>query len=199
MTATEFTTNHRFASHPVVGQWVEVEHFGRDLGDRVVVEDGVYLGILPDPEDHIVRHMFRGGRVGDTPQGEDGTHGFVWCDTLDVYPPIPQPASFPLSVEVVEEKARDEWDVDSVLVRFTWHVEGLDRKDGFGISTGRTETPAQRKRALALAARLVRAAEAGAVFTDHRVKRDVYGHTYVSARCRVMGKYLNADLKRLGF
>jgi hypothetical protein len=37
------------------------------------------------------------------------------------------------------------------------------------------------------------------VFADPVIKTDVLGHTYVAASSRVMAKYANADLKRLGY
>ncbi len=51
----------------------------------------------------------------------------------------------------------------------------------------------------ALAQRLACAINAGVVYADPSIATDVNGHTYVRAECRVMGKYANADLKRLGF
>ena len=50
-----------------------------------------------------------------------------------------------------------------------------------------------------LAARLVAAINAGAVYTGAAVVRDINGASYVSASCQVLGRTMNADLKRLGF
>lgn len=50
-----------------------------------------------------------------------------------------------------------------------------------------------------MANRLKAAIEAGVVFRDCQIKADVNGQTYVSNWCNVMGKYLNADLLKLGF
>lgn len=47
--------------------------------------------------------------------------------------------------------------------------------------------------------RLRRAMIAGAVYRDPEVKTDVNGKTYVHARATVLGRMMNADLKRLGF
>lgn len=49
------------------------------------------------------------------------------------------------------------------------------------------------------AERLVRAINAGKVFTFERIERDVNGKTFIVAGCNVWGRRLNADLKRLGF
>ena len=49
------------------------------------------------------------------------------------------------------------------------------------------------------AQRLVNAINAQVVFADPVIKTDVLGHTYVAASSRVMAKYANADLKRLGY
>ena len=80
---------------------------------------------------------------------------------------------------------------DEIYVEVTWSGAPLDRPStgGFGL----------KKSHLALANRLKRAIDAQAVHTDPEVKADTYGKTYVSARCRVLGRMLNADLKRLGF
>lgn len=113
--------------------------------------------------------------------------------------PVDQPATIRATATIREDKARDEWDVDSVVVQITYDVEGIDRPDGYGISTGRTDTPARRKRALALAERLKRAVDAQAVMHDLHVRRDVNGNTYVAASSRILGRHLNADLKALGY
>lgn len=65
---------------------------------------------------------------------------------------------------------------------------GVDRPYGTGISV-------QKK----LASRLARAMEAGAVFLDPQIKTDINGNTYIEARCMVLGRHVNADLKKLGF
>lgn len=78
---------------------------------------------------------------------------------------------------------------DTYDVLTTWSGPNLDRTDGIGFGL--------RNRATAM--RLRMAINAGAVFTDPVLKTDVEGNTYVSAGCRVMARYANADLKRLGF
>ena len=79
----------------------------------------------------------------------------------------------------------------SVHVDVIWNTDGvpLDRPSTYSISVGTWP----------LAERLVKAIHAGVVFPDPKVKTDVYGKTYVEATCKVMGRYLNADLKRLGY
>lgn len=54
---------------------------------------------------------------------------------------------------------------------------------------------------LAMARRLERAILDGAAFDQNRIEvlTDVNGQTYVSAPHAVMGKRMNADLKRLGY
>jgi hypothetical protein len=76
------------------------------------------------------------------------------------------------------------------IVRATVTDIAVDRPDLLGISTGTNHK---------LAERLVRAIEAGAVFTFERTQQDVNGKTFVVAGCKVSGRRLNADLKRLGF
>lgn len=51
----------------------------------------------------------------------------------------------------------------------------------------------------ALASRLARAVRDGAVLTNPVVKTDVNGKTYVSCDSQVLGRRMNADLKRLGY
>jgi hypothetical protein len=61
----------------------------------------------------------------------------------------------------------------------------------FGMSCGKSRL---------LAERLVRAINAGAAWTNPQVVRDVHDVEYVTFDgSQVMGRYLNADLKRLGF
>jgi hypothetical protein len=66
----------------------------------------------------------------------------------------------------------------------------LDRRLSHGISTGTNRD---------LAYRLSTATACGRIQSDPEVLTDVEGHTYVGSRCAVMGRYLNADLKRMGF
>jgi len=50
-----------------------------------------------------------------------------------------------------------------------------------------------------LAARLVKAINDGAAISDPEVRTDVNGKTFVNYRSNVLGKRMNADLKRLGY
>lgn len=50
-----------------------------------------------------------------------------------------------------------------------------------------------------MADRLAAAMQAGVVFTDFRACTNIYGAPYLGMKSNVMGKYLNADLKALGF
>lgn len=50
-----------------------------------------------------------------------------------------------------------------------------------------------------MARRLERALRAGAVYDSPRIATDVNGKTYVEGSAKVMGRYMNADLRRLGF
>jgi hypothetical protein len=69
--------------------------------------------------------------------------------------------------------------------------EGVDRPETGGWAVGP-------QRAI-LAKRLAAAINAGVVCTNPVVKTDVNGKTYVSHDHGVMGRRMNADLKRLGF
>jgi hypothetical protein len=50
-----------------------------------------------------------------------------------------------------------------------------------------------------MARRLEAAIRAGVVYSRTEIRTDVDGNTYVAVTSRVLGRYLNADLKRLGF
>ena len=63
----------------------------------------------------------------------------------------------------------------------------------------RPQTHSFRLRNKKTAERLVNAINAQAVYADPVIKTDIYGNTYVAATSRVLGKYANADLKRLGY
>jgi hypothetical protein len=65
---------------------------------------------------------------------------------------------------------------------------GVDRPRTYGISVTKRNAP-----------RLVRAINAGVVFTDARVATDVDGKTYVAATSQVHTRYINVDLTRLGY
>lgn len=83
----------------------------------------------------------------------------------------------------------DEYrETDSYVVEAHW--SDVDRPVVHGISTGGN---------LKLAERLRTAILAGAVYRNPEVRTDNGGKTYVSTTCMVLGRKLNADLKRLGF
>ena len=77
----------------------------------------------------------------------------------------------------------------------TWMPEDgdLDRRDG--LNYGFNDTKPDRY----LAARLVRALDAGAALVFKSIGTDVNGKTYVQSEGRVFGRHMNADLKRLGY
>ena len=79
------------------------------------------------------------------------------------------------------------WQVQTVWESSQVHI---DRPEGVGFILGQK---------LALCERLAKAIEAGAVFTDPKLKRDVHGKFYVTSDITVRGRCLNADLRRLGF
>jgi len=89
---------------------------------------------------------------------------------------------------------------DEIHVEVTWSARNpdgtraalLDRPHTFGwaVSLGHG----------ALARRLLAAINAGAVYSNPRIVRDCNGATYVQAdSVRMLGRTLNADLRRIGF
>lgn len=90
--------------------------------------------------------------------------------------------SAPFIIAVNEVK-----DADGIHVSPSWH--GVDRPDtgGYAVRNQRT------------ADRLKAAMLAGVVYTDPEVVTDVNGKTFVSASRTVLGRRINADLRRLGF
>jgi hypothetical protein len=80
-------------------------------------------------------------------------------------------------------------DVDGIHVTVTTPV--TDREDVYAWAI-----PSKHD---ALASRLARAVRDGAVLKNPVVKTDVNGKTYVSVDSQVMGRHMNADLKRLGY
>jgi len=83
-----------------------------------------------------------------------------------------------------------ESDDSGITVRTTWSGD-VDRKDGIGWGFAPNK--------MALALRLVRAVNDGVVFGTPEVLTDINGKTYINADKKVMGKYANADLNRLGY
>jgi len=58
-----------------------------------------------------------------------------------------------------------------------------------------SDTPANRK----LAERYKKAVEAGVIYKNPVIKTGVKNHQYIESEGFVMAKYLNSDLKKLGF
>jgi len=79
----------------------------------------------------------------------------------------------------------------NAVVSVTFPFAEVDRIEGMGWIVD----PKNKK----LIKRLMTAIEAGVVYTNLKIKKDVYNKTYVSGEIQVGGRKLNADLKRLGF
>ena len=95
-----------------------------------------------------------------------------------------QVASLRFVVEIVEHP-------DMLVVETRAEGLGLDRPALYGFGVAKT----QRRNA----ERLARAIEAGRVFHDLRIARDITGKTYLAAHSRVMARYLPSDLRAIGF
>jgi hypothetical protein len=87
-----------------------------------------------------------------------------------------------IDVEVTRETGDDYLTVTPV-----W--SGVDRARSFSVAV----------RQLSVASRLKAAILAGAAYPVRGVLTDVNGQTYVDFDHNVMGRHLNADLKKLGF
>lgn len=94
-------------------------------------------------------------------------------------------SSRPAGLERTEIKT--DPDDGHLSVWTVWH--GVDRPCTSGMSVK------DRK----MAARLTAAIEAGAAVTRGDVLTDVDGRTYVDEHWNVLGRMLNADLRRLGY
>lgn len=95
-------------------------------------------------------------------------------------------ASRPVLAEVRIEK-----DEDGLHVFPVW--QGVDRPQTGGVAL--PDTPSGRN----LADRLKKAIEAGVAYRGLAIRQDNAGQTYVATDARVLGRTLNADLRRLGF
>jgi hypothetical protein len=82
-------------------------------------------------------------------------------------------------------------DAEGFHVDVVWSGAPLDRPCTEGYLLGRGKRR--------LAQRLKQAIDAQAVHLRPTITHDIYGKSYVTSSCRVMGKYANADLKRLGY
>ena len=89
------------------------------------------------------------------------------------------------SIAAVEFETRD----DGITVWPVWQAPDLDRTRGSGYLV-------KDKR---MAERLKAAILAGVVYYNAEVRTDVNGRTYVNASSHVLGRIMNADLRRLGF
>ena len=89
-------------------------------------------------------------------------------------------------------KTTDPFNSERVLlVAATCQDQGLDRTDVMA-----WYLPLRHRR---LAHRLAAAIEAGVACPPERKRRDVDGRTYLEHGLKVLGRSINADLRRLGF
>ena len=79
--------------------------------------------------------------------------------------------------------------VDGIHVTVTTPV--ADREDVYAWALSRKDG--------VLASRLARAVRDGVVLTNPVKKTDVNGKTYISVDSQILGRRMNADLKRLGY
>lgn len=92
----------------------------------------------------------------------------------------------------ITERPADDFGPASLSVEPTWDAPGgLDRPTSGGYGLRITHR--------ALADRLAAAMMAGVVYANPTVAVDVNGATYVASTPTVMGRRLNADLRRLGY
>ncbi len=83
---------------------------------------------------------------------------------------------------------------DGIVVNARWqplsNAPELDRPVTFGINCGTNEK---------LARRVAACFDAQDGFQNITLTKDVDGKTYISGGCKLYGRQLNADLKRLGY
>ena len=93
----------------------------------------------------------------------------------------------------IEHKAEDlhNTGVLSEYLSITPIWSGVDRPNVGGWSVGKDD--------IMLAERLRRAIIAGAAFCDIQILTDKNGQTYVGASNVILGRKMNADLRKLGF
>jgi len=82
-------------------------------------------------------------------------------------------------------------EVEGILVRVTFPNAGVDRPESIGVLVGIKQHK--------LVKRLVKAINDGVAFTDAKIQTSISGKTYVAGNLQVVGRRLNADLKRLGY
>ncbi len=98
-------------------------------------------------------------------------------------------------VAVIKVRFDDYYGEDAVSVTVDWTGVKLDRPNTGGWQIGPASKPATHK----MAARMVAAINAGAAITADGITADIDGRTYVRSTHHVMGRRMNADLRRLGF
>mgnify|MGYP003983064137 CR=1 FL=1 len=84
---------------------------------------------------------------------------------------------------------RESTHSDGLTVWVTYPNAGVDRPRTFGISVKRRS----------IAERLEKAINDGVAVTNQKIVKDELGQTYVEDENQVLGRRLNADLKRLGY
>jgi hypothetical protein len=92
----------------------------------------------------------------------------------------------PITPRIIDVRVTADSDPAFVTVSPVW--SDVDRPVTFGWLVKKALTP-----------RLVRAIRAGAAFRNVAVATDNAGKTYVSAEATLLGRHMNADLKRIGF
>lgn len=127
---------------------------------------------LPHKPGHVTSYNCKTGEV-------------TFIDATPRYPEVQPPAGTLRPEAYIEERA------DSIHVGVRWHGWPLDRPDTGGWGLKRTDR--------ALAERLVRAVNAGAIYGPAEVRLDVNNQTYVQADARLLARLMNSELRRLGF
>tara|TARA_R110001632_G_scaffold174012_1_gene293504 strand:- start:1156 stop:1455 length:300 start_codon:yes stop_codon:yes gene_type:complete len=90
---------------------------------------------------------------------------------------------------ITETNFKPSVQIEGTTVNVYFDEAGVDRPHTYGIQCAtRTQV-----------ARLKKAIQAGAVFYDFTIAEDVNGKTFVRKSCKVMGRYLNEDLRALGY
>lgn len=103
---------------------------------------------------------------------------------------VPAHAGSPAELEgVIIHRQTDKDLGDHLTVAPLW--KGVDRPYVGGMALSPSK--------IVLARRFARAMVDGVAFRSIEVCTDVEGHTYVSATNKVLGRRLNADLKRIGY
>lgn len=88
---------------------------------------------------------------------------------------------------IIDVQVQPDWSSDDWSVHPIWADVDRPNVGGWLVRDERT------------ARRLERALRAGVVYRDPQVHTDVNGQTYVHGTSLVLGRRINADLKRLGY